>query len=147
MTFLGLKMTFFGHFSGFLACFKISFSILQHPSYKLDFLGYKPDFIDIGKNQPNGEKVQAYSHAPCNCISRFTLWSLNGDFWVSNKYSIKAYLKTVKSLVNVGYHLEEMLLSRFHRVKNRWVCRGIRMGNFVRINYAQRIIIIDPYHT
>ena len=33
MTFLGLKMIIFGHFSRFLAFFKISFSSLQHPSY------------------------------------------------------------------------------------------------------------------
>ena len=34
MTFLGLKMIIFGHFSRFLASFKISFSSLQHPTYK-----------------------------------------------------------------------------------------------------------------
>ena len=33
MTFLGLKMIIFGHFSSFLASFKISFSSLQHPNY------------------------------------------------------------------------------------------------------------------
>ena len=33
MTFLGLKMIIFGHFSRFLASFKISFSSLQHPNY------------------------------------------------------------------------------------------------------------------
>ena len=33
MTFLGLKMIIFGHFSRFLASFKISFSSLQHPNH------------------------------------------------------------------------------------------------------------------
>ena len=33
MTFLGLKMIIFGHFSRFLASFKISFSSLQHLIY------------------------------------------------------------------------------------------------------------------
>ena len=34
MTFLGLQMIIFGHFSRFLASFKISFFSLQHPIYK-----------------------------------------------------------------------------------------------------------------
>ena len=50
MTILGLKMIIFGHFSRFLASFKISFSSLQHPTYKSDFWLhgrlYKP-FIQI----------------------------------------------------------------------------------------------------
>ena len=33
MTLLGLKMIIFGHFSRFLASFKISFTSLQHPSH------------------------------------------------------------------------------------------------------------------
>ena len=33
IAFLGLKMIIFGHFSRFLAAFKISFSSLQHPNY------------------------------------------------------------------------------------------------------------------
>ena len=33
MIFFGLKMIIFGHFSRFLAFFKISFSSLQHPIY------------------------------------------------------------------------------------------------------------------
>ena len=38
MTFLGLKMIIFGHFSPFLASFKISFSSLQQPSYETKWI-------------------------------------------------------------------------------------------------------------
>ena len=42
MTFLGLKMIIFGHFSRFLASFKISFTSLQHPKYdKVNTLCYR----------------------------------------------------------------------------------------------------------
>ena len=47
MTFLCLKMIIFGHFSRFLASFKISFSSLQHPNHiilsikKLNTVCYK----------------------------------------------------------------------------------------------------------
>ena len=37
MTFFALKMIIFGHFSRFLAFFKLSFSSLQHPNYEPDF--------------------------------------------------------------------------------------------------------------
>ena len=47
MTFLGLKMIIFGHFSRFLVSFKISFSSLQHPTYNTVIDSYIDSDFDL----------------------------------------------------------------------------------------------------
>ena len=67
MTFLGLKMIIFGHFSRFLASFKISFSSLQHPNYKpfycngLSVNSYHSTVIRKRRRSP------VYFEKPANC--------------------------------------------------------------------------------
>ena len=63
MTFLGLKMIIFGHFSTFLGFFKISFSSLQHPSY----CAFESDNILFGSKNVNSRHhiVNLTKLVPC----------------------------------------------------------------------------------
>ena len=60
MTFLGLKMILFGHFSRLLASFKISFSSLQHPTHDLE-LTQNP-FLGLG--HPTDQRTRHGPRSP-----------------------------------------------------------------------------------
>ena len=77
-TFLGLKMIIFGHFSSFLASFKISFSSLQHPNYDPDGSGLK-----IKNLNPT---LKAFKLNYCRLqLVIFPIRRCSASFWVSRR--------------------------------------------------------------
>ena len=86
MTFLGLKMIIFGHFSPFLASFKISFSSLQHPKddpFKNVFTW--PTFVD---GLANGANIVCLTDIHMLGDERLRLFSRVGLDWLFH-FSLK----------------------------------------------------------
>ena len=70
---LGIKMIIFGHFSRFLASFKISFSSLQHPTYNTLKLSDLHNITSILQFSPKTYNDYIISRGFCNFILSLSL--------------------------------------------------------------------------